>query len=403
MLESSFTAMAEQIEGLLGIDKNTKSDQQIDTKLVHGYRGTDEKTGAINMPIYQTATFAHPGFDRSTGFLYTRCGNPTRLELEDTIALLEGGSKAWAFSSGMAALSTMLKLFEPGDHIVVGNDLYGGTYRLFDVVYQRYGLDFEYVEPDDAAAISVAVTPNTKAIFVETPTNPLMKVADLAALSEIARKAGALLIVDNTFLTPYYQRPFDFGADIIIHSGTKYLGGHNDILAGFIVLKDTELIEPIFTYAMSEGGMLSPIDSWLMLRSLKTLGIRLDRQQQNALEIVEYLKSNEQVTDVFYVGDPLHPDYELSKRQTSGFGSMISFKVDKPDRVISCLERLSVISYAESLGGVESLMTFPLEQTHGALPLEMRTMLGIDDRLLRLSVGIESSVDLIADLNQALA
>lgn len=403
MRESSFEAMADQIEGLMGIDTSRRAEQGVDTVLVHGYTGVDRKTGSINTPIYQTATFAHPGFDQSTGFCYSRVGNPTRLELEDTVALLEGGRKSWAFSSGMAAVSTAFKLFRPGDHIIVGDDLYGGTYRLFDIVYARYGLEFEYVDPSDTEKVEAAIRPSTKAIFVETPTNPMMKVADLAALADLIHRNKGVLIVDNTFLTPYFQRPFDWGADIVLHSGTKYLGGHNDILAGFIVVKDQSLIEPLFNYAMSEGGMLGPSESWLMLRSLKTLGVRLERQQGNALDIVSALKANPHVTDVFYVGDPAHPAYELSKRQTTGFGSMISFKVDRPERVLSCLERLDLILFAESLGGVESLMTYPLEQTHGSMPAEMREALGIDDRLLRLSVGIEDSTDLMADLEQALA
>ncbi len=403
MIESSFEAIADQIKGLLGIDKDRHNSQHVDTVLVHGYTGVDRETGAINTPIYQTATFAHPGFNQSTGFCYSRCGNPTRLELEDTIALLEGGKKSWAFSSGMAAVSTVLKLFCPGDHIIVGDDLYGGTYRLFDIVYARYGLEFEYLDPTDTEKIQAAIKPTTKAIFVETPTNPMMKVADLSVLAQLIHQNDGLLIVDNTFLTPYFQRPFDWGADVVLHSGTKYLGGHNDILAGFIVVKDETLIEPLFNYAMSEGGMLAPSESWLMLRSLKTLGVRLERQQSNAHDIVQALKANPHVTDVFYVGDPEHPSYELSKRQTTGFGSMVSFKVDQPERVLSCLEKLNLILFAESLGGVESLMTYPLEQTHGSMPAEMRESLGIDNRLLRLSVGIEDSRDLIADLEQALA
>lgn len=395
--------MADQIKELMGIDTQKRQGQHVDTVLVHGYTGIDRETGAVNTPIYQAATFAHPGFNQSTGFCYSRCGNPTRLELEDTIALLEGGKKSWAFSSGMAAISTMLKLFDPGDHIIVGNDLYGGTYRLFDIIYGRYALEFEYVDPSDTEKIKASIKPHTKAIFVETPTNPMMKVADLAALSILAKENQALFIVDNTFLTPYFQRPFDFGADIIIHSGTKYLGGHNDILAGFIVVRDGSLIEPLFNYAMSEGGMLAPFDSWLMLRSIKTLGVRLDRQQENAYAIVEALKANPHVQEVYYVGDPEHPSFSLSKRQTTGFGSMISFTVDRPERVLSCLEKLQIIMFAESLGGVESLMTYPLEQTHGSMPADMREALGINDRLLRLSVGLEDSADLIADLTQALA
>lgn len=403
MNDSSFEAMAEEIEGLLGIDASCKAHLSADTLVVQGFDEGDARTGAITTPIYQSATFAHPAFNASTGYCYSRCGNPTRLDLENTVALLEGGIKAFALSSGMTAIAVMLKLFSSGDHLLVCDDLYGGTYRLFTGIYERYGLEFDYVDPTDLDAVRAAVRPNTRALFVETPTNPMMKVCDIAALADVAHGAGALLIVDNTFLTPYFQRPFDFGADLVIHSGTKYLCGHNDVLAGFLVLRDATHLEELFNAVMSEGGVLSPMDSWLMARSIKTLGVRLRKQEANAKEITAFLKRHPHVTDVLYVGDPEHPGYALSCRQTSGFGAMISFKVDDPARVRQVLERVKVIRFAESLGGVESLVTFPLVQTHGSIPPEMREGLGIDDRLLRLSVGIEDAADLIADLDQALA
>lgn len=403
MDDSSFEAMAEEIDGLLGIDKTRHKGWSVDSIAVRGYRGIDERTGAISYPLYQSATFAHPAWGQSTGYCYSRCGNPTRLELEDTIALLEGGQKAFAFSSGMAAITTLLKLLKSGDHVLVSDDLYGGTYRLFSQIYVNYGLEFDYVDLSDIQEATAAVKRNTKLIFVETPTNPTMKVSDLAALADLAHSNGARLVVDNTFLTMYFQKPFDFGADVVVYSGTKYLCGHNDVLSGFLILRESELIEPIFNATMSEGNQLSPFDSWLMLRSIKTLAVRMRQQEKSALAFVDMLKQNPHVTDVFYVGDPDHPQYELSKKQTSGFGAMISFKTDTHERALAVLEKTQLILFAESLGGTESLVTYPLVQTHGSIPKPMLDKLGIDDKLLRLSVGLEDTNDLVADLEQALA
>ena len=402
MVEGTLEEQAQFIEGLLGIDAHAHDHRRLATNLVHGYGTRPQAAGDVSVPIHMSSTFAHPGFDDSTGYMYSRCGNPTRLELENTIAMLEGGRKAWAFSSGMSAIAALLKLFGAGDHLLVSDDLYGGTYRLFSDIYTRYGMEFDYVDFTDLAEVEAAIRPNTRALFVETPTNPTMKVVDLAAASELAHARNLTFIVDNTLMTPYFQRPFDFGADIVVHSGTKYLCGHNDVTAGFLVVRDERHLEDFFTITMSEGALLSPADSWLMLRSLKTLGVRLERQQENALQIAWFLKAHAHVRDVYYVGDPEHQAYELSRRQTSGFGAMVSFRVDSPDRVRPALERLDVISYAESLGSVESLMTFPLMQTHGAMAPELREKLGIDDCLLRLSVGIEDVRDLIADLDRAL-
>ncbi len=403
MNDSSFEAMADEIDGLLGIDQGKHAGWHPDSIAVRGYEGIDERTGSISYPLYQSATFAHPAWGESTGYCYSRCGNPTRLELENTIALLEGGLKALAFSSGMAAITTLLKILRSGDHVLVSDDLYGGTYRLFSGIYAQYGIEFDYVDLADADVLATAFKPNTKLVFLETPTNPTMKVADIAAVAEAAHARGAYLAVDNTFLTMYFQKPFEYGADVVIYSGTKYLCGHNDVLSGFLVLRDKTLLEPLFNATMSEGNQLGPFDSWLMLRSLKTLGVRLRQQERNALRIAEALKANPHVTDVFYVGDPEHPDYELSKRQTTGFGAMISFKTDTHERALAVLERTELILFAESLGGTESLVTYPLVQTHGSIPPEMREALGIDDRLLRLSVGIEDVDDLLADLERALA
>lgn len=403
MNDSSFEAMADEIDGLLGIDQQKHAGWHADSIAVRGYEGIDARTGSISYPLYQSATFAHPAWGQSTGYCYSRCGNPTRLELENTIALLEGGKKAMAFSSGMAAITTLLKLLRAGDHVLVSDDLYGGTYRLFSNIYTQYGLEFDYVDLTDPDVLAASFKPNTRLVFLETPTNPTMKVADVAAVGEVAHAHGAVFAVDNTFLTMYFQKSFELGADVVIYSGTKYLCGHNDVLSGFLILRDNTLLEPLFNATMSEGNQLDPFDSWLMLRSLKTLGVRLRQQERNAKRIVEALKANPHVTDVFYVGDPDHPNYELSKRQTTGFGAMISFKTDTHERALAVLERTKLILFAESLGGTESLVTYPLVQTHGSIPKPLLDKLGIDDRLLRLSVGIEDINDLLADLEQALA
>lgn len=403
MNDSSFEAMADEIDGLLGVDQQKHAGWHADSIAVRGYEGIDARTGSISYPLYQSATFAHPAWGQSTGYCYSRCGNPTRLELENTIALLEGGKKAMAFSSGMAAITTLLKLLRAGDHVLVSDDLYGGTYRLFSNIYTQYGLEFDYVDLTDPDVLAASFKPNTRLVFLETPTNPTMKVADVAAVGEAAHAHGAVFAVDNTFLTMYFQKPFELGADVVIYSGTKYLCGHNDVLSGFLILRDNTLLEPLFNATMSEGNQLDPFDSWLMLRSLKTLGVRLRQQERSAKRIAEALKVNPHVTDVFYVGDPDHPNYELSKRQTTGFGAMISFKTDTHERALAVLERTKLILFAESLGGTESLVTYPLVQTHGSIPKPMLDKLGIDDRLLRLSVGIEDIDDLLADLEQALA
>lgn len=403
MIEGSLEEQAQFIEGLEGIDVMQHSEWDITTKLVHGYDEHDSVTGGISTPIHMSSTFAHPSFDGSTGFMYSRCGNPTRLELENTVALLEGGKKAWAFSSGMSAIACLLKLFSAGDHLLVSDDLYGGTYRLFTDVYARYGLEFDYVDFTDPAEVERCCRQSTKALFIETPTNPTMKVVDIAQIAAIAHAHDALFIVDNTLMTPYLQRPISLGADIVVHSGTKFLCGHNDVTAGFLVVAESNRIFDIFNMAMSEGSLLSPIDSWLMLRSIKTLSLRMERHQQNAIEIARFLKTNEHVREVYYIGCEEHPGHRVHVKQASGFGAIVSFRVDVPERVLSTLERIKLISYAESLGGVESLMTFPLMQTHGAMPQELREKLGIDDRLLRISVGVEDARDLIADLEQALA
>jgi cystathionine gamma-synthase len=375
---------------------------RFDTKVVHGAKGFDAHTGAISFPIYQSATFRHPALNKTTGYDYSRLQNPTREELENTIAKLEEGKAGFAFSSGMAAISTVIKLFKPGDNIIVSDDLYGGTYRLFEEIYNIFGISFTYSDTSNSESVKVAIKENTVAIFIETPTNPLMKVTDIAKIVDISRGKGILIIVDNTFLTPYYLKPLKLGADIVIHSATKYLGGHNDTLAGLVVLSDDKLIEKIQLIQKSEGAVLAPFDSWLLLRGIKTLAIRLDRQQQNALQIAKWLKTHKNIEKVYYTGLEEHEGYEISKKQSSGFGAMISFTVKNVDLVEKVLEKVKIIIFAESLGGVESLITYPVIQTHSAIPLEVRERIGVTDKLLRLSVGIENVTDIINDLEQAL-
>lgn len=374
----------------------------IETILVHGSKGFDPHTGAVSFPIYQSATFRHPGPNQTTGYDYSRLQNPTREELENTIARLENGSSGFAFTSGMSAVSTALQLFSPGDHIIVSDDLYGGTYRLFEEIYRKFGVDFSYVDTSRIDRVKESIEVNTKGIFIETPSNPMMKVTDIKSLADIAKNSGMFVIVDNTFLTPYYQRPLELGADIVVHSGTKYLGGHNDTLAGFIAVNDDVLAERIKLIQKSIGAVLSPFDSWLILRGIKTLGVRLEKQQSNALKVADWLKENKLIEKVYYVGLPEHEGFEISRRQASGFGAMISFTVKNIELVERILSNVRVIAFAESLGGVESLITYPIVQTHSAIPREMLERLGVSETLLRLSVGIESVEDIIYDLDQAM-
>ncbi|MDR1893454.1 MAG: PLP-dependent aspartate aminotransferase family protein [Spirochaetales bacterium] len=402
MNETNFEKLASTVRGFTGIDKNQPSlGYRLETQLVRGYSSVDSQTGAISVPIHLSVPYVHPSFDETTGFGYGRYGNPTRLELENTLAMLEHGLKGWAFSSGMAAISALVKLFSPGDHLLVSDDLYGGTYRLFTTIYGRYGLEVTYVDTSRLSEVKKAIRRETKGVFIETPSNPMMHVTDIKAVAELIKNINGLTVVDNTFLSPYFQRPLDFGADIVIHSGTKYLGGHNDIMSGFLVIAHESLIEPIFTFTMSEGGALSPFDSWLTLRSLKTLGLRMEKQQQNALALFEFLKNHKKVEKVFYAGDPEHPGYEVSRRQTTGWGGMISFYLKDKEEAPRVINRLKLILFAESLGGTETLLTYPFLQTHGAIPEEIRNAVGVNEKLLRISAGVEDAQDLIQDLEQA--
>ena len=373
-----------------------------ETLCIHGNNNKYDNTGAISVPIFQTATFAHPGVGESTGYDYTRQQNPTREHLENILTRMEEGVDAMAFSSGMAAISAVMELFSPGDHIIASDDLYGGSHRLFHHISIKNGISFDLVDTTDLSLIEPLIRPNTRALFIETPTNPMMQVTDLAGVAEIARKHQLLLMVDNTFLTPYFQKPLKLGADIVIHSGTKYLGGHNDTIAGFVVTRDKTLADKLRFIFKTTGAGLAPFDSWLLIRGIKTLPIRMDRQQQNAGVIARWLCQQERIKAVHYVGLESHPSYEISKRQATGFGGMISFEVDSEKTAHHILEGVKLIQYAESLGGVESLITYPMLQTHGDIPEEQREAKGINSRLLRLSVGIESVNDLIDELDRVL-
>lgn len=375
-----------------------------ETKCIHLEKkdNKDKHYGAVSFPIYQTATYAHPAVGQSTGFDYSRLQNPTREQVEKVLAQLEEGIDAFALSSGMAAISLLMELFSPGDHLVIDSDLYGGSIRLFDAVSAKNGIGFTRADfsSDDIESL---IKPETKALYLETPTNPMMHVTDLKKVSEIARRHNILLIVDNTFLSPYFQKPLTLGADIVVHSGTKYLGGHNDTLAGFLVTKRSDIQERLRYLIKTTGAGLSPFDSWLILRGIKTLALRMEKAQQNALKIAYWLKEQPAVTKVLYPGLPEHPGHEIMKKQATGFGGMLTFDVKDEETAKKVLASVELIQFAESLGGVESLITYPLTQTHAEVPEALRLKNGITGRTLRLSVGIENADDLIADLAQALA
>ena len=364
--------------------------------------GWDKLTGAVSVPIYQTATFRHPGLGASTGYDYSRSENPTRTVLEKAVAGLDGGTSGFAFSSGMAAIATLLLLFKSGDHLIVTEDLYGGTYRLFEKCFSRFGLAFTYVDTADRKAVEAALLPTTRGLFLESLTNPLLKVADIAALAAWGKSKGCLTIVDNTFLTPYLLRPLALGADIALYSGTKYLAGHNDTVCGLVAVADKDLGERISFLQNAAGAVLGPQDSWLTIRGMKTLALRLDRQQASAGEIAAWLGRHPRVARVYYPAFPHHPGHGLLKKQGRGFGAMIAFEVRDASLVGQFLGKVQLISFAESLGGVETLVTFPLQQTHADIEPAELARLGIGDRLLRLSVGIESPGDIMDDLDQAL-
>lgn len=373
------------------------------TKCIYGNKEdfTGESTGAISFPIFQTATYAHPEVGRSTGFDYSRLQNPTRQQVEKVVASLEKGIDALAFSSGMAAITAMMELFQPGDHLITEVDLYGGSTRLFDNVSKKNGIAFSHINcsKDDVESY---VRDNTKAIFIETPTNPMMHVTDIRKMADIAKRHGLWLIVDNTFFSPYFQNPLELGADIVIHSGTKFLGGHNDTLAGFVVTNSQEISDRMRFLIKTVGSGLAPMDSWLILRGIKTLPIRMEKAQENAKAIVDYLRSEPGVKKVYYPGIEGSAGYEICKSQARGFGSMLTFEVESRELALHILKHTKLIPFAESLGGVETLLTYPMTQTHADVPEEVRLANGINERVLRLSAGIEDKEDLIADLEQAI-
>ncbi len=381
---------------------NDTKQTSLETRLVQAGIGSDKRTGAISLPIHPSATYRHPAVGESTGYDYTRSNNPTREVLETLLADMEGGARGLAFASGMAALTTLFLHFSRGDHLILSEDLYGGTYRVLDQIFSRFDLATSYVDTSNLNAIGAAITPQTRAILVETPGNPLLGIADIRAIAGLCRKHQLLFIVDNTFLTPLLQRPLELGADIVIHSATKYLGGHNDLCAGVLVTRDEKLGEELYFLQNSTGPILPPQDCWLLVRSLKTLALRLERQCRNAQIIATWLQQQPQVETIYFPGLPEHPGHQLIQQQASGFGAMLSFRLDSPQRARQVLERIKLISFAESLGGVESLLTLPAVQTHGDIPEEERQRLGICEALLRLSVGCEDVDDLLADLQQAL-
>ena len=372
------------------------------TSVIHSGIPIDERTGAVNVPIYQTSTFKQDGLGRMRGYEYSRTGNPTREALEKLIADLEGGTAGFAFGSGMAALTAVISLFGSGDRILISENVYGGTFRVLDKVFSRFGISYSIVDTTSAEILDDSFGDDVKAVLIESPANPLMTVTDIRMVSEIARRHGALTIVDNTFMTPYLQRPLDLGADIVVHSATKYLGGHSDVVAGLAVVKDDDLAQKIGFIQNSTGGVLGPFDSFLLIRGIKTLAVRMDRHVENAEAIAEWLSSNDAVATVHYPGLVTDPGYEVNSKQARNGGAMISFELKNGYDVPKFFESLKLIALAESLGGVESLACHPATMTHASIPKDIREKVGITDGLIRLSPGIEGREDIIADLEQAI-
>lgn len=377
---------------------------RFNTKLIHAGFGSDPQTGAVTVPIYQVSTYKQEAVGRHKGYEYSRTGNPTRAALESLIAELEGGARGLAFASGLAALSTIFMLFAHGDHLIVGDDVYGGTFRLQDKVFRHFGLEATYVDTADPANLEAAIRPNTRAVFIETPTNPLLKVTDLEAISRVTSRLGLMLVVDNTFMTPYWQRPLELGADIVWHSATKYLGGHSDVVGGLVVVRDGAVGERLAFLQNAAGGVPGPQDCYLLIRGIKTLAVRMREHEANAGRIAAWLAAHPKVERVYYPGLASHPGHALQRKQArGGFGGMISFDVGSGEAADRLLSRLRLFTLAESLGAVESLIEVPAKMTHGSIPAEHREERGITDGLIRISVGIEDGDDLLADLEQALS
>ena len=379
--------------------KNYKS---IESALIHGGIYGDESTGAVNVPIYQTSTYEQQGIGQNKGWEYSRTGNPTRAALEALIAELEGGTHGFAFGSGMAALTAVLSLFKSGDKIIISSNVYGGTFRVLDKIFKNFNITYSIEDTTDLISLDTKVTPDVKAILVETPANPLLTITDLHGVANIAKKHGILSIVDNTFMTPYLQRPIESGIDIVVHSATKYLGGHSDVVAGLAVVHNKELAARLAFIQNATGGVLGPFDSFLLIRGIKTLGVRLDRHTENALKIAKWLTEQPSVKKVYYPGLESAQGYEINKKQAKNGGAMISFELKENYDFKNFFSSLGLIALAESLGGVESLACHPASMTHASIPREIREKVGITDGLIRLSVGIESAEDLIADLQQAI-
>jgi cystathionine beta-lyase/cystathionine gamma-synthase len=373
------------------------------TRAVHAGQKPDPRTGSVAVPIYQTSTYVQEHLGEAVHYEYARVQNPTREALEEQIMLLEGGVSGHAFASGMAAIACLMTVLKAGDHVVVSRNVYGGTYRYFTRILERYGLSFSWVDTTDLAAVEAAIGPETKMVYIETPTNPVMDITDIAAIAEISHARGARVAVDNTFLTPYLQRPLAFGADFVVHSATKFLNGHSDSICGVMVASTQEDADWFALVQKSAGAILSPFDCFLLMRGIKTLVVRMDRHEQNTRGIVEFLVAHPKVQRVLYPGLPDHPGHEIQKRQASGFGSMITIEMGSFAAAKAMLERMQVMSFAESLGGVESLISHPASMTHASIPAERRAQLGLTDGMVRISVGIENVEDLLGDLEQALA
>ena len=372
------------------------------TTAIHAGNEPDPSTGAVTVPIYQTSTYAQDGLGRNKGYEYARTHNPTRAAMEQNVAALEGARFGFAFASGMAAIDATLRLIKGGEHVIVSDNTYGGTFRLFDKILKNYGIEFTFVDTSDAANVEAAIRDNTRMVFVETPTNPVMIIADLQAVSDVAHRAGARVVCDNTFMSPYLQRPMDFGVDIVVHSTTKYLNGHSDGVGGCVVLNDERDAEWLKFVQNGVGAIISPLDAWLVLRGTKTLALRMEQHDRSGRAVAAFLEEHPKVQKIYYPGSVSHRQHELAKRQQKGFGGMIAFDVGSLEAARTVLESVRLCTLAESLGGVETLISHPLTMTHASVLPETRQRLGITDGLVRVSVGLEDTEDIIADLDQAL-
>ncbi|MEI6603191.1 MAG: aminotransferase class V-fold PLP-dependent enzyme [Clostridia bacterium] len=372
------------------------------TKLIHNNNEYDKATGALSIPIYQASTFHQEDVNQPQEYEYSRSGNPTRKALEETIALLEGGTDGFAFASGMAATASVLSIFATGDHLVVCADVYGGTFRICNTLFQRFGLTVTFVDATNLEALAAAVQENTKGIFIETPSNPLLKITDIRAVAAIAKQRGLITMIDNTFMTPYLQRPIALGIDVVIHSATKFIGGHSDVVAGLVVVNDKALAHRIYAVQNGFGAILGPQDSWLLLRGLKTLKVRMDYQQRNAVRLAEWLEENENVAAVFYPGLKTHPGYEINRAQADGSGAVLSFRAMSVEVAHHFMRHIRLAAVAVSLGGVETIVSYPVTMSHASIPKAERERLGITDDLIRVSLGVEDIEDLLEDFAQAL-